>query len=128
MKLTRSYDPSSAQGWLECTCFADLPSSRGVGRRRSCKVSDVAMIQTICSPHHIAGPQEIERLRELNLQAEQEKVNAVSQVRNEAKEEIVKMKDKIQEVDKYVSVCVTLGFLCQPRKKPLKLLRSATLV
>ncbi|XP_020632361.1 plectin-like isoform X6 [Orbicella faveolata] len=41
---------------------------------------------------------EIERLRELNLQAEQEKVNAVAQVRNEAKEEIVKMKDKIQEL------------------------------
>lgn len=56
------------------------------------------MIETICWPYHIAGPQEIERLRELNLQAEKEKVNAVAQVRNEAKEEIVKMKDKIQEV------------------------------
>ena len=56
------------------------------------------MIQTICWPYNIADLQEIERLRELNLQAEQEKVNAVAQVRNEAKEEIVKMKDKIQEV------------------------------
>jgi len=37
----------------------------------------------------------------LNLQAEQEKVNAVAQVRNEAKEEIVKMKDKIQEVTSF---------------------------
>lgn len=66
-------------------------------------MSDVAMtvIQTICWPYHIAGPQEIERLRELNLQAEQEKVNAVAQVRNEAKEEIVKMKDKIQEVTSF---------------------------
>ena len=64
----------------------------------TCKVIDVTMIQTICWPYHIPGPQEIERLRELNLQAEKEKVNAVAQVRNEAKEEIVKMKDKIQEV------------------------------
>lgn len=64
----------------------------------TCKVSDVAMIQTICWPYHITGPQEIERLRELNLQAEKEKVNAVAQVRDEAKEEIVKMKNKIHEV------------------------------
>lgn len=42
--------------------------------------------------------QEIEKLRELNLQAEQEKMNAVAQVRHEAKTEIVKMRDKIQEV------------------------------
>lgn len=56
------------------------------------------MIQTIHWPYHLAGQQEIERLRELNLQAEQEKVNAVAQVRNEAKEEIVRMKDKLQEV------------------------------
>ncbi|KAJ7387331.1 hypothetical protein OS493_004319 [Desmophyllum pertusum] len=41
---------------------------------------------------------EIEKLRELNLQAEQEKVNAMANVRNEAKEEIVKMKDKLQEL------------------------------
>lgn len=41
---------------------------------------------------------EIERLRELNLQAEQEKVNAVAHVRSEAKEEIVKMRDKLQEL------------------------------
>lgn len=34
----------------------------------------------------------------MNLQAEQEKVNAVASIRNEAKEEIVKMRDKIQEV------------------------------
>lgn len=43
-------------------------------------------------------PQEIEKLRELNLQAEGEKVNAVANVRNEAKAEIEKMRDKIQEV------------------------------
>ena len=86
------------QRWLDCTCFADFPSSEEVGRGRSVKVSDLTAFQTICWPYHITGPQEIERLRELNLQAEQEKVNAVSQVRNEAKEEIVKMKDKIQEV------------------------------
>lgn len=42
---------------------------------------------------------ELEKLRELNLQAEQEKVNAVAQVRNEAKVEIVKMRDKIQELN-----------------------------
>lgn len=41
---------------------------------------------------------ETEKLRELNLQAEQEKVNAVAKVRNEAKAEIVKMRDKIQEL------------------------------
>ncbi|XP_022807934.1 probable serine/threonine-protein kinase kinX isoform X3 [Stylophora pistillata] len=41
---------------------------------------------------------EIERLRELNLKAEQEKVNAVAHVRSEAKEEIVKMRDKLQEL------------------------------
>jgi len=41
---------------------------------------------------------EIEKLRELNLQAEQEKVNAVAQVRNEAKAEIVKRRDKVQEL------------------------------
>jgi len=46
----------------------------------------------------VAAAQEIEKLRELNLQAEQEKVNAVAQVRNEAKAEIVKMRDKVQEV------------------------------
>lgn len=83
-KLTRSYDPSSAQAFLDCTCFADLQSEW--------RDYDSDNLLTI------PGPQEIERLRELNLQAEQEKVNAVSQVRNEAKEEIVKMKDKIQEV------------------------------
>ena len=38
-------------------------------------------------------------MRELNLQAEQEKVDAVAHVRNEAKTEIVKMRDKIQEVN-----------------------------
>lgn len=48
--------------------------------------------------HSVLALQEIERLRELNLQAEQEKVNAVAHVRSEAKEEIVKMRDKIQEV------------------------------
>ena len=48
--------------------------------------------------HSVPALQEIERLRELNLQAEQEKVNAVAHVRSEAKEEIVKMRDKIQEV------------------------------
>ena len=46
----------------------------------------------------IAFPQEIEKLREMNLQAEREKVNAVANVRNEAKMEIDKMRDKIQEV------------------------------
>lgn len=44
----------------------------------------------------------------MNLQAEHEKVNAVSQVRNEAKEEIAKMKDKIQEV-----MCEYFIRLCQ---------------
>lgn len=43
----------------------------------------------------------------MNLQAEHEKVNAVSQVRNEAKEEIAKMKDKIQEVtcEYFIRLC-----------------------
>lgn len=41
---------------------------------------------------------EIEKLREMNLQAEREKVNAVANVRNEAKMEIDKMRDKIQEL------------------------------
>ncbi|XP_068690507.1 putative leucine-rich repeat-containing protein DDB_G0290503 isoform X2 [Montipora foliosa] len=41
---------------------------------------------------------EIEKLREMNLQAEREKVNAVANVRNEAKVEIDKMRDKIQEL------------------------------
>ncbi|XP_068749766.1 putative leucine-rich repeat-containing protein DDB_G0290503 isoform X4 [Montipora capricornis] len=41
---------------------------------------------------------EIEKLREMNLQAEREKVNAVANVRNEAKVEIYKMRDKIQEL------------------------------
>ena len=54
--------------------------------------------------HSVPALQEIERLRELNLQAEQEKVNAVAHVRSEAKEEIVKMRDKIQEVIEKLSV------------------------
>ena len=56
------------------------------------------MVTCFCSLYNIACTQELEKLRELNLQAEQEKVNAVAQVRNEAKVEIVKMRDKIQEV------------------------------
>lgn len=52
----------------------------------------------------IVGQQEIEKLRELNLQAEQEKVDAVAHVRNEAKTEIVTMRDKIQEVIEFFSI------------------------
>lgn len=43
-------------------------------------------------------------MRELNLQAEQEKVDAVAHVRTEAKTEIVKMRDKIQEVIEFFSI------------------------
>ena len=52
----------------------------------------------------IVDQQEIEKLRELNLQAEQEKVDAVTHVRNEAKTEIVTMRDKIQEVIEFFSI------------------------
>ena len=52
----------------------------------------------------IVDQQEIEKLRELNLQAEQEKVDAVAHVRNEAKTEIVTMRDKIQEVIEFFSI------------------------
>ena len=42
--------------------------------------------------------QEVERLRQLNLQAEEEKVSAVNQVRNDAKEELAKLREKLQLV------------------------------
>lgn len=59
---------------------------------------DAGFVQTWLAEDGFVFTQETEKLRELNLQAEQEKVNAVAQVRNEAKAEIVKMRDKIQEV------------------------------
>lgn len=58
--------------------------------------------------HSVPALQEIERLRELNLQAEQEKVNAVAHVRSEAKEEIVKMRDKIQEVIEKLGITISI--------------------
>ena len=58
--------------------------------------------------HSVPALQEIERLRELNLQAEQEKVNAVAHVRSEAKEEIVKMRDKIQEVIEKLGINISI--------------------
>ena len=58
--------------------------------------------------HSVPALQEIERLRELNLQAEQEKVNAVAHVRSEAKEEIVKMRDKIQEVIEKLGISISI--------------------
>ena len=57
--------------------------------------------------------QEVEKLRELNLQAEQDKMSAVAEARSEVKEEVGKMKDKIREVkdDRFVFL-LTLCFCC----------------
>lgn len=57
------------------------------------------MRQTVtCTGFVVSILQEVERLRQLNLQAEEEKVSAVNQVRNDAKEELAKLREKLQLV------------------------------
>ena len=51
-----------------------------------------------CAGFVVSILQEVERLRQLNLQAEEEKVSAVNQVRNDAKEELAKLREKLQLV------------------------------